>query len=552
LATLLKQYEDVFRSPSLCGTGASTLGELTPECIPIIPGSTPFNRPPFRLSHKEKAEVEQQVKDALEKQWIEQSSSAYGAPVLFVPKPDGSLRMCIDYRGLNKITVKNKFPMPRIDDLLDNLSGATHFSTLDLAAGYHQLKLQESDVPKTAFNTHFGKFEWRVLPFGLTNAPAVFQHAMNRIFGSHLNKCVCVYLDDILIFSRSEEEHFLHLEMVLHLLRQHNLFAKMKKCEFFKPELKYLGHVVSGAGVKPDPSKVETIAGWPTPSSVHEVRQFLGLANYFRKFIRGYAAMTAPLTDLLKGLSKQERAGVRSRFRRHDPDAASASERAFAARWTTVCDTAFAAVRRALTSAPVLALPDHAKHFTLVSDACQSPPAVGAVLLQDGHPVSYFSRKLSGPELNYSVSDIEMLAVICALREWRCYLEGAQFTIVTDHQPNTYLDVATSAHTLKRRARWLDVACGYDYTWCYRPGRTNVADPVSRAPQHFALLAAVTVLHLDRHQAVAIRLPNPRCCAFCQAKATRNTRRTQTAGRDAGRSGVDRAAQGLRSSDGGG
>ena len=216
LETLLKQYADVFRFPSLHDTGASTLGDLTPECIPIIPGSTPLRRPPFRLSHKENAEIEQQIKDALEKQWIEQSSSAYGAPVLFAPKPDGSLRMCIDYR-LNKITVKSKILMPRIDDLLDNLSDATHFGTLDLAAGYPQVKLQESDVPKTAFNTHFGTFEWRVLPFGLTNALAVFQHAMNRVFGSHLNNCV--YLDEILFFLQSEEEHFRHLEKVLQLLR---------------------------------------------------------------------------------------------------------------------------------------------------------------------------------------------------------------------------------------------------------------------------------------------------------------------------------------------
>ena len=154
----------------------------------------------FRLSPKEKAEIERQVAEALGNGWIERSSSAYGAPLLFVPKPDGSLRMCIDYRGLNKIIVKNKFPMPRIDDLIDNLVGSKYFSTLDLAAGYHQLKLQQTDVPKTAFNNQFGKFEWQVLPFGLTNAPAVFQHAMNRIFGRHLNKCVCAYLDDILIF----------------------------------------------------------------------------------------------------------------------------------------------------------------------------------------------------------------------------------------------------------------------------------------------------------------------------------------------------------------
>ena len=188
---------------------------------------------PFRLSLKEKTEIVQQVKEALDNGWSEQSSSAYGALVMFVPNPDSSLRMCIDYRGLNKITFKNKFPMPCIDDLFENLSGATHCGMLDLAAGYHQLKLQEPDVPKTAFNTHFGKFAWCVMPFGLTHAPAVFQRAMNRIFGSNLNKCVCVYLVDILIFSQSEEEHFQHLEMVLQVLHKHKVFANMKKCEFF-------------------------------------------------------------------------------------------------------------------------------------------------------------------------------------------------------------------------------------------------------------------------------------------------------------------------------
>ena len=244
LARLLDEYADVFAPPSLVEHGPSSLGDITPECIPTIPGATPANRPPFRLSVKEKEEIERQVNVCLTNGWVQLSSSAYGAPVQFVPKPDGTLRMCIDYRPLNKMTIKNKFPMPRIDDLIENLKGAKYLSTLDLAAGYHQLKLRESDVPKTAFNTHFGKFEWRVMPFGLTNAPAVFQHAMNRVFGKHLNKCVCVYLDDILVFSRTEEEHFKHLEMVLQLLREHKLFAKMRKCEFFKPELKYLGHIV--------------------------------------------------------------------------------------------------------------------------------------------------------------------------------------------------------------------------------------------------------------------------------------------------------------------
>ena len=190
LQLLLSEYEDVFRAPNLTTSGASSLGDLTPQCIPIIPGSVPHNRPPFGLSPQKKTEIEQQVKTALHNGWIKQSSSTYGAPVLFVPKPDSSLRMCIDYRGLNKSTLKNKFPMLRIDDLLDNLYGAKYLSSFDLAARYHQLKLQPSDVPKTAFNTHFGKFEWRVPPVGLTNAPAVFQHAMNRVLGTHLNKCV--------------------------------------------------------------------------------------------------------------------------------------------------------------------------------------------------------------------------------------------------------------------------------------------------------------------------------------------------------------------------
>ena len=228
----------------------------------------------------------------------------------------------------------------------------------------------------------------------------------------------------------------------------------------------------------------------------------------------------SPLSDLLKGLSKRERASPR-RQRRVSALDAQAMAANFYARWSPACDVAFASIKSALMSAPVLTLPDPSKHFTLVSDACEQPPAVGAVLVQDDHPVSFFSRKLSGPELYYSASDIEMLAVICALREWCCYLEGAKFTIVTDHQPNTYLDVASSAHTLKRRARWLDASCGYDYAWCYRAGRLNVADPVSRAPQHFATLQATALLALQvaRHTASAGKLPTPRCCTVCALKS---------------------------------
>ena len=260
----------------------------------------------------------------------------------------------------------------------------------------------------------------------------------------------------------------------------------MSKCEFFKPELKFLGHLISANGMRPDPKKVAAVQEWPVPANVYEVRSFLGLSKYFRKYIKGYSAIAAPLSDMLKGLTGADKQGKLVRWNRLSSDKAERMRADFASRWTPACAAAFSTLKSALTTAPVLALPDFNKPFELVADACGQPPAVGALLLQDGRPVAFHSRKLSGPELNYSVSDIEMLAVITALREWRCYLEGASFTIVTDHKPNTYLDVATSAHTVKRRAHWLDVSCGYDYVWVYRPGRVNVADPVSRAPQHFA------------------------------------------------------------------
>jgi Reverse transcriptase (RNA-dependent DNA polymerase)/RNase H-like domain found in reverse transcriptase/Integrase zinc binding domain/Chromo (CHRromatin Organisation MOdifier) domain/Retroviral aspartyl protease len=512
LKHLLDEYQDVFEAPV---KGEYT--KMTPEAIRVEPGSSPPNRPAFRLSIPERHEVEKQVKELLEKGFIEPSSSGYGAPVLFVPKPDGSLRMCIDYRALNKITVKNKYPLPRIDDLMDNLSGAKYFSSMDLTAGYHQIALHPGDRDKTAFNTHIGKYEWTVLPMGLTNAPAVFQSVMNTIFGRHLNKFVCVYLDDILIFSKTREEHYEHLRIVMDLLRKHDLKAKMKKCEFFKTELKFLGHIVSREGMCPDPAKVATIVNWPRPRSVYEVRSFLGLANYFRRYIKGYAATAAPLTDLLKGLDKKDRTGKAMRWRRIPEAEVQRLEEEFSQRWAAnpKCQQSFETLKHALVSAPVLVLPDFDKHFELVTDACTSAPAVGAVLMQDGKPVAYYSRKVSGAEENYSATDIEMLAVISALREWRCYLEGRPFTIITDHKPNTYVgeNENPSVHTLKRRARWLHESSGYNYTWCYRPGRINVADPISRAPQHFAQLCALTSLrHCVTARRVAAVVLGTHCC----------------------------------------
>lgn len=532
MGELLKEFEVVFEEPNY-GAARNTV----PECIALENGTDAPNRPPFRLSLPERQETERRVAELLGCGGIQPSNSPFGAPVLFVPKPDGTLRMCIDYRALNKVTKRNKYPLPRIDDLMDNLSGAKCFSALDLSSGYYQFKLADSDVPKTAFNTHIGKYEWKVLPMGITNAPAVFQAAMNRIFGPYLNRFVCVYLDDILIFSRTEEEHFEHLRLVLDILRRVDLKCRLRKCDFFKQELKFLGHIVSPDGMRPDPKKVAVVTDWPTPQTVFDVRSFLGLANYFRKYIRSFAATASPLTDLLKGISKQEKKGKLVRWGRLPKAEADKLRSAFVEQWTPECQQAFDSLKQALTSAPVLVLPDFSKPFEVVSDGCERPPAVGAVLLQEERPVAYYSRKLSGAELRYSATDIEMVGVIAALREWRCYLDGRQFTIVTDHQPNTYLDVATNTHTLKRRARWLDESSGFDYVWRYRPGRMNVADPISRAPQHFAYLCGVvpTQRAADTAQAAAAGT-ECRCrrCIVCQLRSNPRRAAHECGGNPAG------------------
>jgi hypothetical protein len=276
------------------------------------------------------------------------------------------MRMCINYRALNKITTKNKDPSPRIDDLMDNLSGAQYFTSLDLTSGYHQLILNPSDHPKTAFNMHLGKYEWKVLPMGLTNAPAIFQSEMYQVCDRHLNKFLCVYLDNVLIFSRTDNEHLQHLEIVLDLLHQYSLEVKRSKCESFKSELKFLGHIVSAKGMQPDPAKVAVIQQWPTPQSIFDVRSFLELANYFRKYIQGYTKIAVPLTDLLMGIDKQDRKGKFMRWGKLTEFKSSPIKREYALQWTDACEQAFRALKCALISVPVLSLPDFTKSFQLI------------------------------------------------------------------------------------------------------------------------------------------------------------------------------------------
>jgi hypothetical protein len=478
LAKILAEFSDVFPEelPGLAPE-RDFAGQVPKFTIPLEPGTQPVSMPVRRLSPLEFAELEAQIRMLLKKGLIEPSSSPFGAPVLFAAKKDGTLRMCIDYRALNKRTVKNKHPLPRIDDLLDRLHGAQVFTSLDLMSGYWQLRIAPEDVPKTAFSSPLGHYQWKVLPFGLTNAPAQFQNAMNVALAPVLHKFALVYIDDIMIFSKTAEEHAQHLRQVLQLLRQHDLYCKLKKCEFNRPEVKFLGHIVGRHGIKVDPSKISAISDWPVPKSVHHVRSFLGLATYFRKFIQGFSSMVAPLTDCLKGrvVAKAPRRRKGAKEGEEGPvDPAAAVE------WTPECQKAFELTKLALTTAPVLTSPDPSKPYRVVCDA--SLAGIGAVLMQGGKPVAYESRKYTAAEKNYALytGEQEMLACVHALRTWRCYLEGPEFELVTDHNPNTFFGSKTELS--RRQARWSLFLSRFNFTWVHIPGRVNVADPLSRVP----------------------------------------------------------------------
>ncbi|GJX32260.1 putative reverse transcriptase domain-containing protein [Tanacetum coccineum] len=251
-------------------------------------------------------ELSEQLKELSDKGFIRPSSSPWGAPVLFVKKKDRSFRMCIDYRELNKLTVKNRYPLPRIDDLFDQLQGSSVYSKIDLRSGYHQLRVREEDIPKTAFRTRYGHYEFQVMPFGLTNAPAVFMDLMNRVCKPYRDKFVIIFIDDILIYSKNKQEHEEHLKMILELLKKEELYAKFSKCEFWIPKVQFLGHVIDSEGIHVDPAKIESIKDWASPKSPTEIHQFLGLAGYYQRFIEGFSKIAKPMTKLTQKKVKFE------------------------------------------------------------------------------------------------------------------------------------------------------------------------------------------------------------------------------------------------------
>jgi hypothetical protein len=268
--------------------------------IDLIPGTAPIAKRPYRMAPTEFAELKLRIADLQQKGYIHPSSSPWGAPVLFVSKKDGSMRMCIDYRSLNEVTIKNKYPLPRIDDLFDQLQGAKYFSKIDLRSGYHQLRIKEADIQKTAFVTRYGQYEFTVMPFRLTNTPAFFMNLMNKVFMEELDKFVVVFIDDILIYSKNREDHKRHLRIVLGKLRAHQLYAKLSKCEFWLEKIAFLGHILTAEGIEVDPSKVEAVSKWRQPTNVNEVLSFLGMARYYRRFIKGFSSIARPMTELLK------------------------------------------------------------------------------------------------------------------------------------------------------------------------------------------------------------------------------------------------------------
>ena len=437
--------------------------------IDLLPGAPLPKSRLYNLSQPEKESMKKYISDSLASGLIRPSSSPVAAGFFFVGKKDGSLRPCIDYRQLNDITVKNKYPLPLISSTFEPLAKARVFTKLDLRNAYHLVRIREGDEWKTAFNTHLGHFEYLVMPFGLTNAPAVFQALVNDVLRDLINNTVVVFLDDILIFSESLADHVTHVRIVLRRLLENRLFVKAEKCTFHASSVEFLGHVISSGAVQADQKKVQAVKDWPQPTDRTQLRRFLGFANFYRKFIQNFSNIAAPLNALTSTTTSFQ--------------------------WSAAAEDAFQKLKNQFTSAPVLSMPDPQRQFVLEVDASDS--GVGAVLSQrdpeDGllHPCAFYSRRLSPAEKNYDVGNKELLAVHDALREWRHWLEGAThpFLVVTDHKNLVYLKAARRLNP--RQSRWALFFTRFNFTVTYKPGTLNVrADALSR--QHDAPAAPAT------------------------------------------------------------
>jgi len=465
IQTLLKKYSDVFPEEIPSGPPPERSKQHT---IDLEPGAKPQALHQYRLSQVELDAAAEEVERLLQAGIIEESTSPWRAPILFVRKKDGKLRMCIDYRRLNKHTIANMYPIPIIDEMLDHLQDSEYFTLIDLRSGYHQVLVAEKDREKTAFSTRRGHYHFIGMPFGLRNAPATFQALMNEIFKQFINKSVLVYIDDILIYSPDADTHIHDVEEVLKVLREQKLYAQATKCSWMATEIKYLGHIIKKGKVMVDPAKTKAVEEWPQPENVSELRGFLGLSGYYRRFVPNYSGIAKDLTDLL--------------------------HKDVPYIWKKEHDDAFQELKRRLVSAPVMHTPKYYKdkpaHFECTTDA--SDYALGAVITQDGHPIAYRSRKLQPRERNYAVHEKELLAIVDSVKDWRHYIEGQKVTVFTDHQSLTHF--MDQPGVSQRQVRWLETLLSHDLKILYMKGKENVAaDGLSRRSD----LAALSKISTD-------------------------------------------------------
>jgi hypothetical protein len=445
--SLMQEFDDVF--PEDIPNGLPPLRGIEHQ-IDLVPGASIPNHPAYISNPEETKELQRQVDELMMKGYIRESMSPCAVPVLLLPKKDGTWRMCVDCHAVNNIIVKYRHPIPRLNDMLDGLHGSCIFSKIDLKNRYLQIRIKEGDEWKTAFKTKYGLYEWLVIPFGLTNAPNTFMHLMNHVLRTFIGKFVVVHFDDIFIYSKNLNEHLDHLRNVLSVLRSEQLYANLKKCTFCMEKIMFLGYVITAQGIEMDEEKVKAIRDWPTPKSISEVRSFHGLASFYRRFVKDFSIIVAPLIEIVK--------------------------KSVGFKWNDEQDEAFNLLKDKLCSAPVLALPDFTRAFEVECDA--SSIGIGAVLMQDRRPIAYFSEKLNGAALNYPTYDKELYALVRTLETWQHYLWPKEFVIHSDHESLKHLK--GQGKLSRRHAKGVEFIETFPYVIKYKQVKENiVADALS-------------------------------------------------------------------------